>query len=164
MTRKPDPYHPWSTYIEAREEARRLGDRRVGTDHLLLGLLHDPSIASAFDVSPEQAHEALASLDRAALGSVGIDVAFEAPALAPGPMPARPTVKAVLTGRLPLTPAATTCLRPVRPRHHRERFRPERIALALLEMRSPDPGAVLLDELGVDRGAVRARLLDGLAA
>jgi|HubBroStandDraft_6_1064221.scaffolds.fasta_scaffold26237_5 hypothetical protein len=35
-------YHPWSTYIAAREEARRRGDRRVGTEHLLVALLENP--------------------------------------------------------------------------------------------------------------------------
>lgn len=35
------------TYIRAREEARRRGDIKVGTEHLLLGLLHDHDIGSA---------------------------------------------------------------------------------------------------------------------
>jgi len=164
MSEEPATYHPWSTYLEAREEARRLGDRRVGTDHLLLGLLHDPSIASAFDVSPERAREAIASLDRRALSSIGVDVAFEAPALPPGPMPPRPTIKAVFTGRLPLTPEAKACLRAVRPPRRREGFTPELIALPILDTRPPDPGAALLDALEVDRPAVRARLMDRLAA
>jgi hypothetical protein len=27
------PWNPWSTYIDAREEARRRGDRKAGTEH-----------------------------------------------------------------------------------------------------------------------------------
>lgn len=37
-----DDYHPWTTYIDAREEAHRRGDVKVGTDHLVLALLRDP--------------------------------------------------------------------------------------------------------------------------
>ncbi|MHB1833596.1 MAG: Clp protease N-terminal domain-containing protein, partial [Solirubrobacteraceae bacterium] len=39
--------NPWSTYIDAREEARRRGDRKVGTEHLILGLLSEPLLAQA---------------------------------------------------------------------------------------------------------------------
>ncbi|HKR98147.1 MAG TPA: Clp protease N-terminal domain-containing protein, partial [Candidatus Dormibacteraeota bacterium] len=38
-------YHPWTTYVYAREEARLRGDRRVGTEHLVLGLLREPDLA-----------------------------------------------------------------------------------------------------------------------
>jgi hypothetical protein len=37
-------HHAWAIYLRASEEARRRGDRRTGTDHLLLALLEDPSI------------------------------------------------------------------------------------------------------------------------
>jgi ClpA/ClpB-like protein len=40
-----DAWNPWSTYIDAREEARRCGDRKVGTEHLILGLLMEPVLA-----------------------------------------------------------------------------------------------------------------------
>jgi hypothetical protein len=40
----PEVLHPWAIYLRASEEARRRGDRRTGTDHLLLALLEDPSI------------------------------------------------------------------------------------------------------------------------
>ena len=39
MTTKPVPpemLHAWAIYLQASEEARRRGDRRTGTDHVLL--------------------------------------------------------------------------------------------------------------------------------
>ncbi|MFD0885532.1 Clp protease N-terminal domain-containing protein, partial [Streptosporangium algeriense] len=39
---------PFAVVIKAAaEEARQRGDRRIGTEHLLLGLVHDPSSLSA---------------------------------------------------------------------------------------------------------------------
>ena len=60
----------------ATEEARRRGDRRLGTDHLLLGLLHDgdSQAARALGVSLADARAASDALDRAALAAVGIQV------------------------------------------------------------------------------------------
>ncbi len=59
----------------ATEEARRRGDRRLGTDHLLLALLHDPDSgpARALGVDLESARAASDALDRAALTAVGIE-------------------------------------------------------------------------------------------
>ena len=91
MTTDGTVYHPWTTYIWAREEARRCGDRRVGTDHLLLGLLHDPGTVAFLGVSLEQCRQALDSLDREALESLGLTASLEAPPLAMRRMPARPT-------------------------------------------------------------------------
>ena len=61
----------------AAEEARRRGDRRLGTDHLLLGLLHDPHsrVAQALGVDLDSARAASDALDRAALAAVGVNVA-----------------------------------------------------------------------------------------
>jgi len=39
----PQFLHAWAICLRASEEARRRGDRRTGTDHLLLALLEDPS-------------------------------------------------------------------------------------------------------------------------
>jgi len=60
----------------ATQEARRLGDRRLGTDHLLLGLLHDEDFpaAKALGVSLADARTASEALDRAALVAVGIEI------------------------------------------------------------------------------------------
>jgi hypothetical protein len=59
----------------ATQEARRLGDRRLGTDHLL-GLLHDEDFpaAKALGVSLADARTASEALDRAALVAVGIEI------------------------------------------------------------------------------------------
>jgi len=34
----PEVLHVWAIYLQASEEARRRGDRRTGTDHILLAL------------------------------------------------------------------------------------------------------------------------------
>jgi hypothetical protein len=71
----------------ADEEARGRGDRRVGTDHLLLGLLHEPDspAARALGVSLEDVRMASETFDLAALAAVGVGVgAFRRrPALGP---------------------------------------------------------------------------------
>ncbi|WP_410671089.1 Clp protease N-terminal domain-containing protein [Amycolatopsis sp. cmx-4-68] len=129
-------------------ESHRRGDRRLGTEHLLLGLLHDPSCARALGVELEQARAALDRLDRAALAALGIEVE----GLRPAEVPVR---------RGKLTPGALTsnaravvneAIRGVpRPRDPAELLR------ALLKVSRPDPAADLLAELGVDREAVRRR-------
>jgi hypothetical protein len=60
----PEALHAWALYMRASEEARRRGDRRTGTDHLLLALLEDPSAEGVLGVSLQQARQALESLDR----------------------------------------------------------------------------------------------------
>jgi Clp amino terminal domain, pathogenicity island component len=162
MTTRLDPgdaYHPWTTYIYAREEARRRGDRRAGTEHLVLGLLRDPAIESVLGVSLQSARDALDALDREAFEALGIAATLDAPPLAMREAPARPTVKAVLKDRLPLTPAAKFALqeagKPIRRGRH---ITPQQVLLKLLDLRSPDPAAVLLAAMGVDYAAVRERL------
>jgi hypothetical protein len=159
-----DAYHPWTTYIYAREEARRRGDRRVGTDHLVLGLLHDPTIASVLGVDVRAARVTLDSLDREALDALGIAPALDAPPLAMRETPSRPTLKAVLTNRLPLTPAAKLALqqagKPIRRGRH---ITAQQVMLRLLDQKSPDPAAILFAALGVDIAAVRQRLMASAA-
>jgi len=94
-----DAYHPWSTYIDAREEARRRGDRKVGTEHLILGLLREPVLAQALGCDLQTARDALDAMDHDALAAVGIGAAFNAPPIPidePIKRPSRPTLKAVL--------------------------------------------------------------------
>ena len=67
----PEALHAWAIYLRASEEARRRGDRRTGTDHILLALLEDPSIEVVLGVSLQQARQALESLDHEALGRPG---------------------------------------------------------------------------------------------
>jgi len=153
-------YHPWTTYIWAREEARRCGDRRVGTDHLLLGLLHDPAVVAVLGVSLEQCREALDSLDREALESLGLTASWEAPPLAMRLVPARPTLRAVLKDRLPMTPAAKVALeQAARPVRKGRRVNPQDVLVCLLDLKHPDPVADLVVELNLDAEAIRARIL-----
>ncbi len=163
-----DAYHPWSTYIDAREEARRRGDRKVGTEHLILGLLREPVLAQALGCDLPTARDALEAMDHDALAAVGIGAAFNAPPIPidePIKRPSRPTLKAVLRDRLPMTPAAKTALeesyKEIRRGHH---IGPQRALLTVLELKPPDPAAGLIAALGVDRAAARQRLGVGRAA
>lgn len=137
-------------YRDATAEARRRGDRRVGTEHLTLALLADPEsvTARALGVSLTTARDALQALDRHALASVGIDVDYGGQ---------------VLAGRdgerLRLTPAARavfTGLRKEVPKG--ERLAVQHVLLSLLSRPRPDPAADLLDALTVDRAEARRRL------
>src|SRR6202050_1953846 len=88
--------HGWAIYLRAGEEARRRGDRRTGTDHVLLGLLEDPSIEVVLDVSLQQARQALQSLDQEALGALGMGSGTDAPELPMRAVPKKPTFRAVM--------------------------------------------------------------------
>ena len=72
--------HVWAIYMQA-SEARRRGDRRTGTDHILLALFEDPLIEVVLGVSLQQAHQALESLDHEALGALGLGSGADAPPL-----------------------------------------------------------------------------------
>ena len=134
-------------------EARRRGDRRLGTDHLLLGLLHDEDspAAKALGVSLAGARAASDALDRAALAAVGVQVRT----LGEGP-PA-----SFGRRRPPLTSGARAVFK-----RAIDEARPSRsgridttcFLLALLSRQRPDPAAELLDALGVDPAAARKRL------
>jgi hypothetical protein len=159
-------YHPWTTYVYAREEARRRGDRRVGTEHLVLGLLREPDLAQVLGCDLGAAREALDAMDRDALVAVGIDRPLGAPPV-PTREPAlggrRPSLKAVLTDRLPMTPVAKRVLEESGKGLRRGRqVDSRRVLIALLSLGQPDPGAALLDALDVDRAAVGARLSESI--
>lgn len=121
------------------EEAGRRGDRRVFTDHILIGILHDPTIQDEIGVGPDAARAAAARLDRRALAAVGIDVNsfgdLDA-ALGPPRLPFTPGAKAIL--KRSLVHCAADKSRRIEPRH---------ILEALRENRPPDPAAELLAEL-----------------
>ena len=104
----PEVHHIWAIYLQASEEARRRGDRRAGTDHVLLGLLdEDPSIEVVLGVSLQQARQALESLDHEALGALGMGSGTDAPPLPMRAVPKKPTFRAVMNkDRLRMTPAA----------------------------------------------------------
>jgi hypothetical protein len=171
-------FNPWATAVCAREEARRRGNRRVGTEDLVLGLLREPEIAQMLGCDLGQAREALDAMDRDALLAIGIDSPLDAP-----PVPTRePTlggrravVKAVLKDHLPMTPAAKRAMEAAgKDGRHRggsgapwdpsPRWSPERVLIALLSLAPPDPAAALLDALEVDRDEVSTRLSGPSAA
>jgi Clp amino terminal domain, pathogenicity island component len=156
--RRQAEYHPWTTYIDAREEARRRGDRKVGTEHLVLALLLEPEVASTLGTDVEAARAALEEIDREALAAIGFDMGKISPLAPPEarPRPPRkPTVKAVLHDRLPLTPAAKAALRESSTglRRGRPHPGPAHVLACLLRLERPDPAAELFARLGIDPDA-----------
>lgn len=132
------------------EEAGRRGDRRLGTDHLLLGVLHDTGTAELIGVTVAQARSKSDELDRAALVAVGIDIGDYRPPVAPR-----------AGKRTPLTSGARTTLQRTvihTTADKSRRILPKHLLLALLDSEKPDPAVTLLTEMGVDLPAVRLRL------
>jgi hypothetical protein len=162
----PEVLHAWAIYLRATEEARRRGDRRTGTDHVLLALLEDPSIEVVLGVSLQQAREALESLDREALGALGLGSGTDAPPLPMRAVPKKPTIRDIMRkDRLRMTPAAKKVLEEAsKPNRRRLQITARQVLAQILTLLPPDPAAVLLGALGVDRAAARQRLGVGRAA
>jgi ATP-dependent Clp protease ATP-binding subunit ClpA len=156
----PETLHAWGIYLQASEEARRRGDRRTGTDHLLLALFEDPSIEVVLGVSLQQARQALESLDHEALGALGLGSDTDAPELSMHAVPKKPTFRAVIEKDRPRpTPAAKKVLQDaVRPNRRKTQVTAQQVLAQILTLQPPDPGAVLLGALGVNRSEVRRRL------
>ena len=107
----PEILHAWAIYPQASEEARRRGDRRTGTDHILLALFEDPSIEAVLGVNLAQARQALDSLDHEALAALGLRSGTDAPALAMRAVPKKPRLRDVAKkDRFRMTPAAKKVL------------------------------------------------------
>ncbi len=162
----PEVLHAWAIYLRATEEARRRGDRRTGTDHVLLALLEDPSIEVVLGVSLQQTREALESLDREALGALGLGSGTDAPPLPMRAVPKKPTIRDIMRrDRLRMTPAAKKVLEEASKSNRRRlQITAQQVLAQILTLQPPDPAAVLLDALGVDRAAARQRLDLGRAA
>jgi len=125
-----------------------------------------------------EAREALDALDRDALLAIGIDSPLDAPPVAtrePTLDSRRAVVKAVLKDHLPMTPVAKRAIEAAgEDGRHRggsgapwdpsPRWSRERVLIALLSLSPPDPAAVLLDALEVDRDEVSTRLSEPSAA
>ena len=156
----PVTLHAWAIYLRASEEARRRGDRRTGTDHVLLGLLEHPSIHAALGVTLQQARLALESLDHEALGAVGLGFGLDAPPLAMRAVPKRPRIRDIAQkDRLRMTPAAKKVLEEAsRPNRRKLQVTVQQVLAQILVLQPPDPAAVLMGALGVDASAVRSRL------
>ena len=158
---KPETLHAWAIYLQASEEARRRGDRRTGTDHLLLALLEDPSTEIVLGVSLQQARQALESLDREALGTLGLGAGADAPPLPMRAVPKKPRIRDVAKkDRFRMTPAAKKVLEEAyKPKGHRKlQVTGPEVLAQILTLQPPDPAAMLLGALGVNASEVRSRL------
>ncbi|WP_405580734.1 Clp protease N-terminal domain-containing protein [Streptomyces sp. NBC_01190] len=140
----------------ARQEADRRGDRRIGTDHLLLALLHDRAAppARALGVTLDDGRAALDDMDRAALAALGIH--FE------GPLTLSRDGSSREHRRMTLNSAARTALVGAKTIAQGERrgrrIEASHLLLSLLTARHPDPAADLLAALGLRGPEVRERL------
>jgi hypothetical protein len=161
----PEKLHGWAVYLRASEEARRRGDRRVGTDHVLLALLEDPSIEVVLGVSLQQAREALESLDREALGALGLASGADAPALPMRTVPKKPRIRDVAKkDRFRMTPAAKKVLEEAsKPNRRRLYVTAPQVLAQILALQPPDPAAVLLGALGVNTSEALHELASALA-
>ena len=157
----PGALHAWAVYLQASEEARRRGDRRTGTDHLLLALLEDPSIEVVLGVSLQQARRALESLDHEALATVGLGSSADAPPIPMRAVPKKPRIRDVAQkDRFRMTPAAKKVLEEAyKPKGHRKlQVTGPEVLAQILALEPPDPAALLLGVLGVNTSDVRRRL------
>ncbi|MBO0727647.1 MAG: hypothetical protein J2P57_00225 [Acidimicrobiaceae bacterium] len=156
----PEVLHPWTIYMRASEEARRRGDRRTGTDHLLLALLAESSIEVVLGVSLQQARQALESLDHEALGALGLASGTDAPPLPMHAVPKKPRLRDVAKkDRLRMTPAAKKVLEQAsKPNRRKLQVTAQQVLAQILTLEPPDPAAVLLGALGVNTSEVRRRL------
>ncbi|MFI7126906.1 Clp protease N-terminal domain-containing protein [Nonomuraea sp. NPDC050153] len=132
------------------EEARQRGDRRLGTEHLLLGVLRDAELARAVGVDVAGARAALDELDRAALRMLGLEV---------GDMPRSPRKHPQVPSTALTSSARATINQAIKATTMKTRAAeaPRQLVLALLAQGRPDPVAGLIDHLGIDRAAVRGR-------
>lgn len=139
----------------ALNEARGRGDSIVGTDHLLVALLHDPALASGVlgRRTPDDARTALRERDSAALLAAGVDADTVAS-----------TGLAVDDeARLPLSAGTRhvfEAARRITTAQGRRRVQPHDLLAALASRATPDPGLDLLVALGLDP----ARIATDLAA
>jgi hypothetical protein len=157
----PEMLHAWAIYLQASEEARRRGDRRTGTDHVLLALLEDPSIEAVLGVSLRQARQTLESLDHQALGVVGLGSGADAPPLPMRAVPKKPRIRDVAKkDRFRMTPAAKKVLEEAyKPKGHRKlEVTGSEVLTQILNLQPPDPAAMLLGALGVNTAEVRRQL------
>jgi len=156
----PETLHAWAIYLQASEEARRRGDRRTGTDHLLLALFEDPSIEALLGVNLQQARQALESLDHEALAALGLRSGTDAPPLPMRAVPRKPRIRDIAQkDRLRMAPAAKKVLQDaVKPNRRKSQVTAQQVLAQILTLQPPDPAAVLLDALGVNTSEVRRRL------
>jgi hypothetical protein len=156
----PETLHAWAICLRAGEEARRRGDRRTGTDHLLLALLEQPSIEAVLGVSLQQARQALESLDHEALSALGLGSGIDAPPLAMRAVPNKPRIRDIAQkDRLRMAPAAKKVLEQAsKPNRRKLQLTAQQVLVQILTLQPPDPAAVLLGALGVNTSEVRRQI------
>jgi ATP-dependent Clp protease ATP-binding subunit ClpA len=138
--------------LAAIDEAQQRGDRLLGSEHLFLGLLHEPDAVAvkALGVDLRGARAALEALDRAALAAIGLDI---------GDLPI--TSRATWRRGTRMSSAARAVINRAVKDATQSKGRHDwttHMALALLATDPPDPVAALIAELGIDRAAVCERL------
>lgn len=136
--------------VDARTEAGRRGDRRIGSEHLLIALLQDEELAQLVGADADDARAAVDEMDRAALAAIGVDLGGFAPAARAAlgkHVPFSSGAKAVL--QRSLSTAAGEKAAVITPRH---------MLLALLDLSQPDQAAALFARLSADPAAVRERV------
>jgi hypothetical protein len=111
-------------------------------------------------VSLQQARHALESLDREALGALGMGSGTDAPPLPMHAVPKKPRIRDVVRNdRLRMTPAAKKVLEnAAKPNRRKLQLTGQQVLAQILTLQPPDPAAVLLGALGVNRSEVRRRL------
>jgi hypothetical protein len=156
----PEALHAWAICLRASEEARRRGDRRTGTDHLLLALLEEPSIEAVLGVSLQQARQALESLDHEALAVLGLGSGTDAPPLPMRTVPKKPRIRDIAQrDRLRMTPAAKRVLEEAsKPNRRKLQITAQQVLAQILTLQPPDPAAALLGALGVNTSEVRRQI------
>ena len=159
-TAKPETLHAWAISLRASEEARRRGDRRTGTDHVLLALLEDPTLEVVLGVNLQQARQVLESIDHEALSSLGMSPGADVSELPMRVVPKKPRIRDVAQrDRLRMTPAAKKVLEEAsKPNRRRIRVTARQVLSQILTLQPPDPAAVLLGALRVKASDVRSRL------
>ncbi|GAA4025563.1 Clp protease N-terminal domain-containing protein [Allokutzneria multivorans] len=125
--------------VQAQEEARAAGNTEIGTEHILLGLLHAPEGLAAQALAAEGASEQVV---RAAVTQVLTPALPEVPEHIPFTGSAKKVIQLTLRESL---------------RHNSKHIGTEHILLALLREEA-GTGAQVVTGLGVSREKVEARL------
>jgi hypothetical protein len=126
----------------------------------LLALFEDPSIEVVLGVSLHQARQALESLDREALGALGLGPGTDAPELPMRAVPKKPRLRDLMKkDHLRMTPAAKKVLEEaVKPNRRKLQVTAQQVLAQILTLQPPDPAAALLGVLNVNTSEVRRRL------
>ncbi|PYI64149.1 hypothetical protein CVV68_22635 [Arthrobacter livingstonensis] len=145
------------TVTSAVHEAQIRGDRRIGTDHLFIGMLHDQEIVDALGVTLRHALDVDADLDSTALRAIGLNISGAASAWSTPPRMSRTAfstgAKNVMRSALATAVAS-----------HSGTIKVHHIAVALLRLKAPDPAAALAAGLGIDATEAIAKLTRSEAA